>query len=91
MNNDFLDTALVTGKQVLRRAGEAACDFADTARIKFRISELESAVNRKYRRLGRLAYNAMDLGGLAMTEDMQKIYNEITDLKQSIAALKEEL
>ena len=91
MNNDFLDTALVTGKQVLRRAGEAAYDFADTARIKFRISELEAAMNRKYRRLGRLAYNTMDLGELVMTEEMQKIYNEITDLKQSIAALKEEL
>ena len=91
MKNDFLDTALHTGKHVLRRAGEAACDFADVTRIKLRIAELENAVNRKYRRLGRLAYDAMDVGELSMSEEMQKIYNDINDLKQSISALKEEL
>lgn len=91
MNNDFIDTALQTGKRVLRKAGTKACDLADTARIRFRISELESALNRKYRRLGRVACETMDSGELLMGEDMQKLYNEINDLKQSIASLKEEL
>lgn len=91
MNNAFIDTAFETGKRVLRKAGTKACDWADTARIRFRISELESALNRKYRRLGRLACSAMDAGELSIGEDMQQLYNEITDLKQSIASLKEEL
>ena len=30
MNNDFLESAVVTGKKVLRKAGQAACDFAET-------------------------------------------------------------
>ena len=87
MNNEIFDTAVTTGKQVLRKAGQTALDLAEIARIKFKIAELKSALARKYRRLG----NTMDEGSLSMGEDMQKIYNEINDLKQSITALKEEL
>ena len=91
MNNDFIDNAIDTGKRVLRNVGLKACDLADSARIRLRIAELESALNRKYRRLGKTACDVMDSGELAMDEEMQKIYNEINDLKQSIASLKEEL
>ena len=91
MNNEIFDTAVTTGKQVLRKAGQTALDLAEIARIKFKIAELKSALARKYRRLGKLACDTMDEGSLSMGEDMQKIYNEINDLKQSITALKEEL
>ncbi|MBQ1273028.1 MAG: hypothetical protein IIY12_05985 [Clostridia bacterium] len=91
MNNDFLESAVVTGKKVLRKAGQAACDFAETTRIKLQIAEYKSQISQRYRRLGRLACNTMDEGSLTMGEEMQRIYNEINDLKQSVAALKEEL
>lgn len=90
-NRDFLDTAWETGKRVARNVGEKACDMAEIARIRFKIAELRSQVNGKYRKLGRLAYNAMDEGELTMDENMQRIYNEISELKQRIASLKEEL
>ncbi|MBO5213477.1 MAG: hypothetical protein J6B86_01745 [Clostridia bacterium] len=91
MNNEIFDTAVTTGKKVLRKAGETALDLAEIARIKWKIAELKSALARKYRRLGLLACDVMDGGDLTMSEEMQKIYNEINDLKQSIASLKEEL
>ena len=91
MNNETFDTVVTTGKQVLRKAGETALDLAETARIKFRIAEQKSLLIRKYRRLGKLACDTMDSGALSMGEDMQRVYNEINDVKQSIAALKEEL
>lgn len=90
-NREFLDAAWETGKRVARNVGEKACDMAEIARIRFRIAELKTAVNRKYRKLGRLAYEAMEEGELSMGVEMQKIYNEITELKQRISALKEEL
>ncbi len=91
MNNEIFDNAVTTGKQVLRKAGETALDLAEIARVKWKIAELKNALARKYRRLGKLACDVMDAGELSMNEDMQKIYNEINDLKQSISALKEEL
>ena len=91
MNNEIFDTAVTTGKKVLRKAGETALDLAEIARIKWKIGELKSVLARKYRRLGVLACDVMDEGELTMSESMQKTYNEINDLKQSIAALKEEL
>lgn len=91
MNNDIFDNAVTAGKRVLRKAGETALDLADTARIKWKISELKSSLARKQRRLGILACDAMDEGSLEMNEEMQSVYNQINDLKQSIAALKEEL
>ncbi len=91
MNNEFLESAVVTGKKVLHKAGQAACDFAEIARIKLKIAEYKSRISQNYRRLGKLACNTMDEGNLTMGEAMQQVYNEINDLKQSIAALKEEL
>ncbi len=91
MNNEIFDRAVTTGKQVLRKTGEAALDLAEIARIKWKIAELKNSLARKYRRLGVLACDVMDEGELTMSENMQKIYNEINDLKQSISALKEEL
>lgn len=91
MNNEMLHSAVVTGKKVLRKCGEAACDFAEVTRIKLKIAELNSNLARKYRRLGKLACDTMDEGSLSMGEQMQSIYNDINDLKESIAALKEEL
>ncbi len=92
MNNDnLLDSALYTGKKVLRKAGDAAVNLAEEARIRFKIAELNNLLARKYRRLGRLACNAMDEGNLTMGEEMQRVYNDINALKEDIASLKEEL
>ncbi len=91
MNDNILDTAMYTGKKVLRKAGETALDLAEEARIRFKIAELNSLLSRKYRRLGRMACNAMDAGELTMDEDMQKVYNDINALKENIRSLKEEL
>lgn len=87
MNQEFAEK----GKRILHNVGEMACDLADTARIRFKIANLESDVSMKTRKLGRLACDLMDSGELTMDEDMQKLYNEITELKQRIASLKEEL
>jgi len=87
MKKDFAET----GKRILHNVGEMACDFADTTRIRFKIANLESDVSMKTRKLGRLACDRMDAGELTIDEDMQKLYNEITDLKQRIASLKEDL
>lgn len=87
MKNEFV----TTGKRVLRNVGEKACDLADAARVRLKIANLESDISLKTRKLGRMACNRMDEGELTMDEPMQKLYNEITDLKQRIAALKEEL
>ena len=91
MNNEFLESAVDTGKKVLRKAGEVACDFAEATRIRLKIAECKTQLSKKYRRLGMLAYNTMDEGSLSMGEEMQSVYNEINDLKESLAALKEEL
>ena len=91
MNNEFLESAVDTGKKVLRKAGQAACDFAEATRIRLKIAECKSQISQNYRRLGKLACDTMDEGNLSMGEEMQGIYNKINDLKQSIAALKEEL
>lgn len=91
MNREFIDNAVDTGKRVLRNVGQTACELAEAARIRYRIAELKTEMNRNYRKLGKLAYDAMDVGVLAMDEGMQEIYNKITDLKQQIAALKEDL
>lgn len=91
MNNEIFDNAVSTGKKVLRKAGETALDLAEIARIKWQIAELKNSLVRKYRRLGKLACDVMDEGELSMSEEMQSIYNEINDLKQSISSLKEEL
>ncbi len=91
MSNEMFDSALATGKKVLKKAGETALDLAETARIKWKIGELKSALSRKYLRLGKLACRTMDGGELTMGEEMQRIYNEINDLQQRIDTLKEEL
>ncbi|MBP3301263.1 MAG: hypothetical protein J6M34_07165 [Clostridia bacterium] len=85
------DEILDNGKRILQTVSEKACDLADAARVRIKIANLESDISLKTRRLGRLACNAMDEGVLTMDEEMQKVYNEITDLKQRIAALKGEL
>lgn len=90
-SNEFFDSAVKTGKKVLRRAGEVACDVADAVEVRYRIAELQSSVARKQKALGKLACEIMDGGELTMDEGMQKLYNEITELKKSIAALKEDL
>ena len=87
MNQEFLNTS----KRILQNVGEKACDLADAARIRLKIANLESDVSLKTRKLGRLACDRLDEGELVMDEAMQSVYNEITELKQRIAALKEEL
>lgn len=87
MKKEFVDT----GKRVLRNVGEMACDLADATRVRLKIANLESDISLKTRKLGRMACNRMDEGELTMDESMQRLYNEITELKQRIASLKEEL
>lgn len=91
MNNEMFQSAVDTGKRVLRKCGEAACDFAEVTRIKLKIAEEKSNLARKYRRLGKMACDTMDEGNLSMGEQMQHVYNEINDLKERIAVLEEEL
>ncbi len=91
MNNEIFDNAVITGKKVLRKAGQTACDLAEIARIKWKIAECKGQLSQKYRRLGKMACDTMDEGNLSIGEEMQSVYNQINDLKQSIAALKEEL
>ena len=88
---EFFNDAVQAGKRFARKVGNAACDLADEASIRIKIADLEREISRKYRHLGRLASGLMDAGELAMDEEMQSVYNEIVELKQSVAVLKEEL
>lgn len=91
MNSDFFDTAVEAGKRIFAQAGAKAGELTEQAKIRFRISELESELNRKYRKLGMLSCDLMDAGILTVSAEMQAVYNEIEAVRRALETLKEEL
>ena len=87
INNEKFNQAVEAGKRAVRKTGEFAADVADTARIRFRIRQVQSDLRAKYREMGKLCCARMNEGAQEFDDGMRNLFDEIEALKRSLAAL----
>lgn len=80
MNFDFNKIKKEVTKTALK-AKKASANMVETAKYKFKLSEIKSDINEKYMQIGKLVYNSDE--DCDITDKLQALCDEITALKNN--------
>ncbi len=80
MNFDFMKIKKEVAKTAIK-AKKASANMVETAKYKFKLSEIKSDINEKYMQIGKLVYNSDEAEDIA--DKLQALCDEITSLKNS--------
>ncbi len=78
MNFDFMKIKKEVAKTAIK-AKKASANMVETAKYKFKLSEIKSDINEKYMQIGKLVYNSDEASDIA--DKLQALCDEITSLK----------
>lgn len=85
---EFLDQTVQKAKEIFEIAYQKTGDAVNTGKQKLEIASLENKLNKEYRLLGKLYYNAYKSGEEV---DLDNIIQNIDAIKKQIKLKKEEL